>query len=58
MRWDVPDAVPTETLNRIVWGQVRGWNTPYPQPRNAVFAPMAIERDEEEEEEKEERAKR
>ncbi len=58
MRWDVPDAVPTETLNRIVWGQVRGWNTPYPQPRNAVFAPMAIEKDEEEEQEEKEKGER
>jgi hypothetical protein len=51
MRWDVPDAVPTERLNRIVWGAVRGWNTPYPPPPRAVFAPLALENEEEEEEE-------
>ena len=30
MRFDVPDAVPTARLNRIVWGQVKGWDVPYP----------------------------
>lgn len=45
MRWNVPDAVPTERLNRIVWQQVRGWGTPYPEPRRAVFAPLTIEID-------------
>jgi hypothetical protein len=45
MRWDVPDAVPTERLNRIVWGDVRGWNTPYPGTKNAVFAPLSLDID-------------
>ena len=49
MRWDVPDAAPVERLNRIVWGAVRGWNTPYPAPPRAVFAPLAVEADEDEE---------
>lgn len=49
MRWDVPDAVPTERLNRIVWGQIRGWTTPYPQPRNAVFAPITLDTDDDDE---------
>jgi DNA-binding beta-propeller fold protein YncE len=51
MRFDVPDAVPTEKLNRILWGNTRGWNTPYPVPPRAVFAPITLETDEEEEEE-------
>ncbi|MBI4891502.1 MAG: hypothetical protein HY821_12820, partial [Acidobacteria bacterium] len=42
MNWDVPDAAPVERLNRIVWGQIKGWNTPYPAPKNAVFAPLAV----------------
>ena len=49
MRWDVPDAVPTERLNRIGWGQIRGWTTPYPQPRNAVFAPITLDTDDDDE---------
>jgi hypothetical protein len=42
MRWDVPDAAPTERLNRILWGAVRGWHSPYPGARSAVFAPLAL----------------
>jgi hypothetical protein len=45
MRWDTPDAAPTERLNRIVWHDVKGWNVPYPAPRNAVFAPLALDVD-------------
>jgi hypothetical protein len=53
MNWDVPDAAPVEKLNRIVWGQIKGWNTPYPAPKNAVFAPLAVpDADETEEDER------
>lgn len=52
MRWDVPDAVPTEKLNRIIWGQIRGWKTPYPQPRSAVFAPITLEADDDDDDDK------
>jgi hypothetical protein len=45
MRWDVPDAVPTERLNRIVWHQIRGWSTPYPGAKRSVFAPLSIDID-------------
>jgi hypothetical protein len=45
MRWNVPDAAPTERLNRILWGQIKGWNTPYPGARHAVFSPLAIDVD-------------
>ncbi|MEP7273996.1 MAG: bifunctional YncE family protein/alkaline phosphatase family protein [Acidobacteriota bacterium] len=45
MRFDVPDAAPTETLNRIVWRQVRGKHVPYPRVKRSVFAPMAVELD-------------
>ncbi len=49
MRFDVPDAVPTETLNRIVWRQVKG-RRPYPRIRQSVFAPLAVETDDDERE--------
>jgi len=45
MRWDVPDAVPTEKLNRIVWHSVRGWDTKYPGTKNALFAPLSLDID-------------
>ena len=38
MRFDVPDAAPTETLNRILWHNVRGWGTPYPAVKRGAFA--------------------
>jgi YVTN family beta-propeller protein len=46
MRFDVPDAAPTELLNRIVWRQVRGLRTPYPEVRRAIFTPMTVEPEE------------
>ena len=45
MNWSVPDAAPTERLNRILWGQVRGWDRPYPAPRRSVFSPLGIDVD-------------
>ena len=58
MRFDVPDAAPTEKLNRIVWRQVRGFKTPYPAVNRAIFAPMSIDKDGDEEEEAEERGEK
>ncbi len=42
MNFSVPDDVPSNTLNRILWHEVRGWQTPYPQVKQAVFAPYAV----------------
>lgn len=53
MNWSVPDAIPTEKLNRIVWGQVRGWQTPYPAPKQALFAPLSLDTEDEDREEQE-----
>lgn len=43
MNWRVPDAAPTERLNRILWGAIKGWNKPYPGPRNSVFSPLSLD---------------
>jgi YVTN family beta-propeller protein len=51
MRWDVPDAAPVEKLNRIVWGMVRGWKTPYPAPKQALFSPLAVAADDDDDDE-------
>ena len=45
MRFEVPDAAPTDKLNRILWHDVRGWNVPYPGVKRAVFAPLSIDID-------------
>ena len=50
MRFDVPDAAPTDRLNRIVWGLVRGWGQPYPPVRAAVFSPYAVDLEDDERE--------
>jgi YVTN family beta-propeller protein len=43
MRWDVPDAAPAAQLNRILWHSVRGWNSPFPGVRQAVFSPYSLD---------------
>ncbi len=50
MRFDVPDAAPTELLNAIVWRNVKGMRIPYPRIKQAVFAPLSVEAEDEERE--------
>ncbi len=52
MNWSVPDAVPSERLNRILWGQIKGWQTAYPIARHALFAPLSVDIEDEERGEK------
>ena len=51
MRFDVPDAAPTDGLNRYVWHAIKGWDVPYPGVRRAVFAPLSIDVDDDDREE-------
>jgi hypothetical protein len=30
MNWNDIDDVPSDVLNRILWGDAKGWNAPYP----------------------------
>jgi YVTN family beta-propeller protein len=48
MRFDVPDAVPSERLNRILWHAAMGCQTPYPEVRRAALAPHGLSTGEEE----------
>ncbi len=41
MRFDIPDAAPSDALNRILWHDARGWKTPFPGVRQALFFPMS-----------------
>ncbi|MGH9718870.1 MAG: alkaline phosphatase family protein, partial [Bryobacteraceae bacterium] len=43
MNWSVPDAAPTERLNRILWTLIKGPGTPYPLVKRGVFSPLAVE---------------
>jgi hypothetical protein len=45
MRWDVPDAVPSDRVNRILWHQTKGWNMPYPATKRSAFAPLSVDLD-------------
>lgn len=50
MRFDIPDAAPTDRLNRILWHDVRGWDVPYPGVRQAAFAPLSHDIDDDDRE--------
>ncbi|MEO8660457.1 MAG: bifunctional YncE family protein/alkaline phosphatase family protein, partial [Bryobacteraceae bacterium] len=50
MNFSIPDAAPSNRLNRILWGSVKGWQTPYPATRQAVFAPLSLDLEDEERE--------
>lgn len=41
MRFDIPDAAPTDRLNRMLWHTARGWRTPYPGVSHSAFFPMS-----------------
>ena len=43
MRLDIPDAAPSDVLNRILWHDARGWNTPYPGVHQSLFFPMSVD---------------
>ena len=45
MRWDIPDAAPTEKVNRILWAAIKGAHVPYPTVKQAVFAPYSLDID-------------
>lgn len=44
MNWTVPDAAPSEKLNRILWRIERG-NVLYPGAKHAIFAPYSTDMD-------------
>jgi len=53
MNFRDPDACARrERLNRILWHDARGWDTPYPGRQRSLFFPMAVDLDDEEREER------
>jgi YVTN family beta-propeller protein len=52
MKFNEPDAAPSERLNRILWHDARGWGTPYPEVKRSLFFPMAVDLTDEEREER------
>jgi YVTN family beta-propeller protein len=43
MRFDQPDAAPSDRLNRILWHDARGWGTRYPPKKRSLFVPLAVD---------------
>ncbi len=43
MNFRIPDAAPWDKLNRIIWGSIRGWDTPYPITAQGAFLPSALD---------------
>jgi YVTN family beta-propeller protein len=43
MRFDAPDAAPSERLNRILWHEARGWGKAYPAVKSSLFFPLSID---------------
>ena len=58
MNFHDPDAAPTERLNRILWGEAKGWRTRYPAIQRSLFFPLAVDVEDDEREEKGERPAR
>jgi YVTN family beta-propeller protein len=53
MNFRVPDAAPTQQLNRILWHDARGWSVPYPKIQRSLFFPLAVDLSDSEKEERE-----
>jgi hypothetical protein len=51
MNFSMPDAAPSDKLNRILWRNAREPNVPYPKVTHAVFAPYSNDLDDDEKEE-------
>ncbi len=58
MNFHEPDAAPTEKLNRILWGEAKGWNVPYPFVKQSLFFPLAVDIDDDDREERRTKKKR
>ena len=52
MKFDAPDAAPSDLLNRILWHDARGWGTPFPGVKRSLFFPMAVDLEDDEREER------
>lgn len=51
MNWHIPDAAPTDKLNRILWRDAKGMNRKYPATKQALFAPYSLDLSDETKEE-------
>lgn len=52
MDFSAPDAAPSDRLNRILWHDARGWNTPFPGVKHSLFFPLSVDVADDEREDK------
>ncbi|MFN8574422.1 MAG: alkaline phosphatase family protein [Gemmatimonadaceae bacterium] len=52
MRFDIPDAAPSDRLNRILWHEAKGWSVAYPGVKRSLFFPLSVDLEDDEREEK------
>jgi DNA-binding beta-propeller fold protein YncE len=45
MEFDLPDRAPAGKLNRILWSDAKGYQVKYPKLMRSIFAPMAMDVD-------------
>jgi hypothetical protein len=45
MNFLIPDAAPSDKVNHILWSLEKGWKSPYPKRKQAIFAPFVVETD-------------
>jgi YVTN family beta-propeller protein len=45
MEFDLPDRAPAQKLNRILWADAKGYQVKYPALVRSIFAPMAMDVD-------------
>jgi DNA-binding beta-propeller fold protein YncE len=50
MRFDEPDAAPSDALNRILWHDARGYDVKFPGVRSALFFPLSVDIDDDDRE--------
>jgi DNA-binding beta-propeller fold protein YncE len=43
MNFFEPDAAPSDRVNRILWHDARGWRTPMPAIKRALFFPLSVD---------------
>ena len=55
MNFHHPDAAPSGKLNRILWGDAKGWAVKYPVVKRSLFFPLAVDVADDEREEKPEK---
>lgn len=58
MNFRDPDAAPSDLLNRILWQDAKGFQRKYPEVKQSLFFPLAVDIADDDREEREERKKK